>query len=104
MTVPVPVPARTTVSVLVVRMKVAATAVAAVIVVVQLPVPAQPPPLQPPNVEPTAHRERPRRADVDHVFLLRQSDRLASNRTVLLEEERVWDLALNAGDAGVGES
>ncbi len=51
-TVPVPVPARTTVSVCCVGWKVAVTVVAALMVTTQLPVPEQPPPLQPVNVEP----------------------------------------------------
>jgi hypothetical protein len=51
-TVPVPVPARLTVSANVCGVNVAVTAVAAVRVTTQLPVPLQPPPLQPVNADP----------------------------------------------------
>ena len=53
-TVPVPAPAFVTVSVKGCRVNVAVTDVAALIVTVQVPVPVQPPPLQPVNVEPAA--------------------------------------------------
>src|SRR3989475_1339316 len=53
-TVPAPVPALETVSVKVCRVKVAVTVVAALRVTVQVPVPEQPPPLQPVKVEPAA--------------------------------------------------
>lgn len=51
-TVPTPEPALVMLSVLVPRVNVAVTFVAAVIVTVHVPVPVQPPPLQPVNVEP----------------------------------------------------
>src|SRR2546430_1615943 len=51
-TVPVPVPPLPTVRVNCCTLKVAVTVVAAVSATVQVPVPAQPPPLQPSNVEP----------------------------------------------------
>src|SRR2546422_6733994 len=53
-TVPVPVPVGLTVSVKVCRAKVAVTVVAALSVTEQVPVPEQPPPLQPVKVEPAA--------------------------------------------------
>src|SRR5438552_2254003 len=53
-TVPLPVPALLTVSAKVGRAKVAVTVVAALRVTVQVPVPEQPPPLQPVKVEPAA--------------------------------------------------
>src|SRR5437016_2584324 len=53
-TVPLPVPALLTVSATVGRAKVAVTVVAAMRVTVQVPVPEQPPPLQPVKVEPAA--------------------------------------------------
>ena len=53
-TVPVPPPARTTMSVVGVVVKLAVTVVAAAIVTVHGPVPAQPPPDQPANVEPVS--------------------------------------------------
>jgi hypothetical protein len=53
-TVPVPVPAFVTASVKGCRAKVAVTAWAALMVTAQVPVPVQPPPLQPVNVEPAA--------------------------------------------------
>src|SRR6185503_8569787 len=53
-TVPLPVPALVTPSVKGCRVNVAVTAVAALIVTVHVPVPVQPPPLQPENVDPVA--------------------------------------------------
>ncbi len=53
-TVPLPTPALLTVSVKDCRAKVAVTVCAALIVTVQVPVPEQPPPLQPEKVEPAA--------------------------------------------------
>src|SRR5437667_5568961 len=53
-TVPLPVPALLTVSAKVGRAKVAVTVVAALRVTVQVPVPEQPPPLQPAKMEPAA--------------------------------------------------
>src|SRR5439155_6091994 len=53
-TVPLPVPALLAVSEKVGRAKVAVTVVAALRVTVQVPVPEQPPPLQPVKVEPAA--------------------------------------------------
>src|SRR5207253_2969690 len=53
-TVPLPVPALLTVSAKVGRAKVAVTVVAALRVTVQVPVPEQPPPVQPVKVEPAA--------------------------------------------------
>ena len=53
-TVPDPAPARLTVSAKDCRLKLAVTDVATLIVTVQVPVPEQPPPLQPVNVEPAA--------------------------------------------------
>src|SRR5438128_8721170 len=53
-TVPLPVPALLTVSVLGCRSKLAVTVVVAVRVTVQEPVPEQPPPLQPVKMEPVA--------------------------------------------------
>jgi len=53
-TVPVPAPAVLTKSGKVCRAKVAVTVCAALIVAVHVPVPEQPPPLQPVNVEPAA--------------------------------------------------
>src|SRR2546428_8534928 len=53
-TVPLPVPALLTVSAKLGRLKVAVTVVAAETVTTQVPVPVQPPPLQPLKVEPAA--------------------------------------------------
>jgi hypothetical protein len=53
-TVPVPVPARLTVSAFCARAKFAVTVVAAVTATVQVLVPEQPPPDQPANTEPDA--------------------------------------------------
>lgn len=53
-TLPLPVPARTTLSVLVCSVNVAETVVAAVIVTTQLLVPLHPPPDHPVNADPTA--------------------------------------------------
>jgi len=53
-TVPLPVPVLLTVRENVCALKVAVTVVAAFMVTVQLPVPEQPPPLQPEKVEPPA--------------------------------------------------
>jgi len=53
-TVPLPAPALLTVSVKDCKAKVAVTEVAALIVTVQVPLPVQPPPLQPVKVEPAA--------------------------------------------------
>jgi hypothetical protein len=53
-TVPVPVPALTTLRVYEFKLNMAVTVVAAVIVTVQPPVPEQPPPVHPANVELTA--------------------------------------------------
>ena len=53
-TVPVPAPVLLTVRVKLCSAKVAVTVCAALIVTVQVPVPEQPPPLQPVNVEPAA--------------------------------------------------
>ena len=53
-TVPLPVPAGTTVRVKLCRVKVAVTVVAAESVIVHDPVPEQPPPVQPVKVEPAA--------------------------------------------------
>src|SRR2546426_7558116 len=53
-TVPIPAPVLPTVSVKVGTAKVAVTVVAALSVTEQVPVPEQPPPLQPEKVEPTA--------------------------------------------------
>src|SRR3954453_16032170 len=53
-TVPVPVPFFDTLSVYWLSVKAAVTVVSAFIVTVQVPVPVQPPPLQPVKVEPAA--------------------------------------------------
>src|SRR5207249_1004547 len=53
-TVPLPVPALLTVSAKLGRLNVAVTVVAALKVTVQVPVPEQPPPLQPVKIEPAA--------------------------------------------------